>query len=63
MAGAPGPVSSCLECGFPSAGRIAEEARLSRLHLQFLLDTLGRPADVVLNQAVDRLIEIERGEL
>jgi hypothetical protein len=40
---------------------VAEEARLARLNLQLLLDTLGRPADVVLNQAVDRLIEIERG--
>jgi len=54
-------VRSCLECGFPSAGRITEEAHLLRRQLQLFLDTLGHPADVVLNQAVDRLIEIERG--
>lgn len=52
----------CLGCGFPSAGRVVEEAHLTRLHLQLLLDTLGRPADPVFNAAVDRLIALERGE-
>jgi hypothetical protein len=54
-------VSPCLECGFPSAGRITEEAHLLRRQLQLFLDTLGRPPDIVLNQAIDRLIAIEQG--
>jgi hypothetical protein len=40
---------------------VAAEALLTRLMLQLVLDTLGRPPDVALNQAIDRLIEIERG--
>lgn len=53
-------MTPCLACGFPSRGRVAEEAHLVRRGLQLLVDTLGRPADEVLQRAVTRLIEIEQ---
>jgi hypothetical protein len=52
--------AQCLECGQPSRSRVGVEAHLLRRGLQLFIDSLGRPPEATLNQAINRLIEIEQ---